>query len=257
MPTNLKLFGAVNRKHAGYADLEVTATSPLGRHLPIEVKGTDDGEGELIEFVPSVAGKYKIAINFGGVEIPGSPVTFIAQDSNLPKLEGTGLKFGFLREKATFTVNARGLSGKLDVRVNGTDTEAEVTVTEDSGLFQVAYVPEEVGALDVRVLWSGRELPGSPFHPQVVDLKSVNPIGGWDGIVDDKGNVSLVLNEEKKISFDTLGAGQGKLRATIRGPDGETNEAGVEQSGPTKYKLSFTPVVEGKLQSFATVFDWC
>lgn len=47
-------------------------TSPLGRHLPIEVKGTSDGEGELIEFIPTVPGKYKIAITYGGIEVPGN-----------------------------------------------------------------------------------------------------------------------------------------------------------------------------------------
>src|SRR5699024_6075086 len=30
------LFFLVNRKNAGYAELDVTVTSPLGRHLPIE-----------------------------------------------------------------------------------------------------------------------------------------------------------------------------------------------------------------------------
>lgn len=62
---------SVNRKDAGYAELDVTVTSPLGRHLPIEVKGTSDGEGELIEFIPTVPGKYKIAITYGGIEVPG------------------------------------------------------------------------------------------------------------------------------------------------------------------------------------------
>lgn len=44
----------------------------MGRHLPIEVKGTSDGEGELIEFIPTVPGKYKIAITYGGIEVPGN-----------------------------------------------------------------------------------------------------------------------------------------------------------------------------------------
>ncbi|KAK8759043.1 hypothetical protein V5799_003325, partial [Amblyomma americanum] len=62
---------AVNRRDAGYSELDVTVTSPLGRHLPIEVKGTADGDGELIEFTPTVPGKYRIAITYGGIEVPG------------------------------------------------------------------------------------------------------------------------------------------------------------------------------------------
>lgn len=73
----IKLFELVNRRDAGYAELDVTVTSPLGRHLPIEVKGTSDGEGELIEFTPTVPGKYKIAITYGGIEVPGMLKIFI------------------------------------------------------------------------------------------------------------------------------------------------------------------------------------
>ena len=235
----------MNRKDAGYAELDVTVTSPLGRHLPIEVKGTTDGEGELIEFIPSVPGKYKIAITYGGIEVPGSPVTFVAQDTDLPKLDGKGLRFGLIRENVSFTVDARGLKGKLNVHVNGTDSEAEAKIREDNGLFQVSYFPEEVGTYDVRVLWNGRELPCSPFHPQIADISKVNPIGGWENLLDENGKIPLILNEEKKISWDVFGAGSGKLRATIKSSDGETTDAIVEQTGPTKYKLAFVPKVEG------------
>lgn len=45
---------SVNRRDAGYAELDVTATSPLGKNLPIEVRPADDGE--VIELTPAVAG---------------------------------------------------------------------------------------------------------------------------------------------------------------------------------------------------------
>lgn len=79
------VVSTVNRRDAGYAELDVTVTSPLGRNLPIEVKGSPDGE--VIEFTPAVSGKYRIAINYGGQAVPGSPVTFIANDSpNVPRV---------------------------------------------------------------------------------------------------------------------------------------------------------------------------
>lgn len=78
-----------------------------------------DGEGELIEFIPTVTGKYKIGITFGGVEIPGSPVTFIAQDECLPKVEGDGIQFGQINEPTSFTIDPRGFSGTPEVKVHG------------------------------------------------------------------------------------------------------------------------------------------
>lgn len=109
----------VNRKNAGYAELDVTVTSPLGRHLPIEVKGMSNGEGELIEFVPTVPGKYKIAITYGNVEIPDSPITFFAQESILPKVSGDGLRFGMINEPCSFIIDAKDIYGSPEIKIDG------------------------------------------------------------------------------------------------------------------------------------------
>ena len=47
----------LERKHAGYAELNVVAISPLGQDLPIEISGLPGGDGDMIEFKPSVAGR--------------------------------------------------------------------------------------------------------------------------------------------------------------------------------------------------------
>lgn len=150
----------MTREEAGYAELDVTVTSPLGRHLPIEVKSMVEGEGELIEFVPTVPGKYKIAITYGGVEVPNSPITFIAQEGLSPKVDGSGLKCGIVNEPTSFTIDATGIYGAPEVRVDGPDSEAASTIEKENDLFHVTYVPLEVGVFDVRVLWNGREVPG-------------------------------------------------------------------------------------------------
>lgn len=109
----------MNRKNAGYAELDVTVTSPLGRHLPIEVKGMPSGEGEWIEFVPTVPGKYKIAITYGGVEIPDSPITFVAQESILPKVSGNGLYRGIINEPCEFVIDAKDIYGSPEIKIDG------------------------------------------------------------------------------------------------------------------------------------------
>lgn len=107
----------MNRKDAGFAELDVTATSPLGRHLPIEVMAS--GEGELIEFVPTVPGKYKISILYGGTEIPDSPITFIAQESILPKVSGNGLTRGIFNEPCYFVIDAKDIYGAPEIKIDG------------------------------------------------------------------------------------------------------------------------------------------
>lgn len=62
---------AVSRKGAGFAELDVAVTSPLGQDLPIQVKSGPDRESDLIEFTPTLPGNYKFKITYGGDEIPG------------------------------------------------------------------------------------------------------------------------------------------------------------------------------------------
>ena len=60
------------------------------------------------------------------------------------------------------------------VQVDGPDSVAKTSVEEESpGRYLVTYTPREVGLFDVRVLWNGREVPGSPFHPKIVDPRKV------------------------------------------------------------------------------------
>lgn len=62
---------------------------------------------------------------------------------------------------------------------------------------------------DVRVLWNGRDVTGSPFHPRVVDASRVRPAAGWPALVDAAGRLVLQAGQAKKIAFDTLDAGPG------------------------------------------------
>mgnify|MGYP002649593307 CR=1 FL=1 len=111
----------MNRKNAGYAELDVTVTSPLGRHLPIEVTGMENGEGELIELPqgPTLPGLYSIFITYGGIEIADSPITFVAQESILPKLSGTGLSRGVFNEPCSFIIDAKDIYGSPEIKIDG------------------------------------------------------------------------------------------------------------------------------------------
>lgn len=58
------------RKEAGFAELEVTVTSPLGQDLPLELRGTGpDKDSDLIEFTPTLPGQYRFKIAYGGEQV--------------------------------------------------------------------------------------------------------------------------------------------------------------------------------------------
>ncbi|GAB6018892.1 hypothetical protein CHUAL_000550 [Chamberlinius hualienensis] len=243
---NDKISFKLNRKEAGYAELDVTVTSPLGRDLPIDVRSLSDGFGEIIEFIPTVPGKYKIAITYGGEEINGSPLIFMVEDEGVARVYGDGVNVGQQDSPVTFKIDGRGLRGEPHVKVDGPETVASCSIEEqEDGIFIVTYTPKEVGIFDVRVFWNNKEVPGSPFHPKVVNTKKVRIIGGWDSLLDGQNRMALVSGEEMNLSFDVSEAGTGKLTAEVRGPKGLLHSS-VKQTGNSRYKLSFIPVDEGE-----------
>lgn len=238
----------MNRKNAGYAELDVTVTSPLGRHLPIDVKGMPSGDGELIEFVPTVPGKYEIAITYGGVEIPDSPITFIAQECIMPKVTGDGLHRGVVNEPCLFVIDAQGIYGSPEIKIDGPENETSFSMEKCNELYKITYTPLEIGIFDIKVFWNDQEIPESPFHPHIVNFDKVRLIGGWENAVDANNRINLCLGEEKRLTFDISEAGVGKLSAKLRHEVEE--DLHFEQNGAYKFKLTLKPKTCGESELY-------
>ena len=77
---------AVKRRDAGLASVDVTVVNPLGKELPLEVKSLPNHEGDLVEFYPTLPGKYRFNVLYGGEVIPGTVVSLANQSSVLYSL---------------------------------------------------------------------------------------------------------------------------------------------------------------------------
>ena len=53
-------------------------------------------------------------------------------------------------------------------------------------------------------------IPGSPYHPLIVDPVNVRVSGGWRPYLDEKGLIPLKVNKEKHLPFDVSQAGPGE-----------------------------------------------
>lgn len=250
---NKKIKWLLNRKNAGYAELDVTVTSPLGRHLPIEVTGMENGEGELIELPqgPTLPGLYSIFITYGGIEIADSPITFVAQESILPKLSGTGLSRGVFNEPCSFIIDAKDIYGSPEIKIDGPESDTSFSIEKCNDIYKVTYIPLEIGVFDIKILWNGQEIPNSPFHPHIVNLEKVRLIGGWDHVLDSENRLTMCLGEERKFTFDISEAGPGKL-TTFSKPKSSTllEEIPLEQTGAYKFRLAFKPKACGDYELF-------
>merc|ERR1719192_2819950 len=238
-PVQFKL----ERKNAGYAELNVVAISPLGQDLPIEVAGVPGGEGDLIEFSPSVAGRYKLSLTYGGEEVPGSPLVYTVQEDRTPTVFGKGLTLGQVRDVALFKIDGRGLEGEPRVEVSGKTRTVLQEDKDEAGLFIVKYIPEEVGHTAIHVFWNNMEIPGSPFTARICDSAAVKPVGGWESVLDrDSGRMEMTVGEEKTITWDVSKAGPGSMDIEIQGP---VYDHRLDNAGPGKIKFVFIPRKEG------------
>ncbi|EEC09954.1 conserved hypothetical protein [Ixodes scapularis] len=163
---NEKISFALNRRDAGYSELDVTVTSPLGRHLPIEVKGTPDGDGELIEFTPTVPGKYRIAITYGGIEVPGPDsepeLTVEEEDEGVYSVSYLPLEIGVFDIHIRW--NGKDVPGKLRVEVRGPSDLVEARLEQTSGhRYRVTFTPREQGDHLMHIWYNDLAHPSSPF----------------------------------------------------------------------------------------------
>jgi len=246
-PVQLRL----DRKNAGYAELNVVAISPLGQDLPIELAGVPGGEGDLIEFSPSVAGRYKLSLTYGGEEVPGSPLVYTVQEDRTPTVFGKGLTLGQVRDVALFKIDGRGLEGEPRVEVQGRTRTVLQEDKEETGLYIVKYIPEEVGHTAIHVFWNNTEIPGSPFQARICDSAAVRPMGGWEGVLDlDTGRMEMIVAEERLITWDVSKAGPGSMDIEIQGP---VYDHRLDNAGPGKIKFVFIPRKEG---TFTLATKW-
>lgn len=64
-------------------------------------------------------------------------------------------------------------------QVDGPDSVSKATIEAGAnpGTWNVSYIPTEVGVFDVRVVSAGQQLPGSPWHPKIIDTRNLRVIG--------------------------------------------------------------------------------
>merc|ERR1712223_321799 len=236
----------VERTEAGFAELDVTVTSPLGGELPLEIKRiAKDREVDLVEFSPEAAGNYKFVILYGGEQVPGSPVNFMVEDrrSNELRVYGEGLSSGQINEEIIFFIEGKQLHGDPLVRIRGVNSAPKAMLQrEKNGTYVVSFIPNEVGVLDIKV--SARSsLTGQPmersFQAKISNAKAVVPVGGWSRLLDEQGMAQFIPGEETLLELDISKAGPGQLQSELLTQYGEVRSA-VEPLDD-RLLLRFTP----------------
>lgn len=209
----------------------------------------DDDEnevGEIISFMPTVAGKYKLSITFGGYEVPKSPITFTAMNSNSQvdsvRASGPGLRCAEVNRSAQFTVDSSS-EGELKLRIESGDREIVPKVEKRANTYAIKYKPTEIGYATISLYWNGAHIADSPFTVPVNDLGKILFLSGTNKSSNSNNQRIVDFEPEiaREITIDTSKCGPGKLKAEAycRANPSTKFTVPAEECGQNRYKITF------------------
>uniref|UniRef100_A0A8C2WE17 Filamin B n=1 Tax=Cyclopterus lumpus TaxID=8103 RepID=A0A8C2WE17_CYCLU len=243
----------VSAKDAGKGPLKITAQDAEG--LPMEVKVRSKGDGLYsCSYTAASPLKHTVAVTWGGVSVPNSPFRVNVGKGSHPKMvkvfgpgvERTGLK---ANEPTHFTVDCSG-AGDGDVSVGIKceanmvgDKEADVDfdiIPNANDTFTVKYMPPAAGKLTIKVLFTDKEVPQSPFYIKVEPSHDASKVKA-----EGPGLARTGVESGKPTHFTVLtkGAGKAPLDVSFSSP---VDDFDVIDNYDYSQTVKYTPVQQGE-----------
>ena len=230
---------------AGNGKLEVKAVGKEGGSLAeehLQVNDKEPGETELMLVAPS-PDIYTVTLNWGGEEIPKSPLIINRIPPNAEKCFASVSRFGHKWQEDVYVYidgTAAG-NGKLTALAVGSvsgDVTKHISVTPDDkelGKYVVKFTPNEPDTYTFTVEWSGMPIPGFPcdfnrnrYQPNEVTV--YEPPAGL-----------MKVGQDISIGVDASRGGPGRLTSTCTANKEGDIPVTVEKKEDHKYKVYFTP----------------
>uniref|UniRef100_A0AAX7T802 Calponin-homology (CH) domain-containing protein n=1 Tax=Astatotilapia calliptera TaxID=8154 RepID=A0AAX7T802_ASTCA len=244
----------VNAEHAGKGPLNITAQDAEG--LPVEVKMRSKGDGLYsCSYTPTSSLKHTVAVSWAGVSIPKSPFRVnVGKGShpNMVKVFGPGVERSGLKanEPTHFTVDCSG-AGDGDVGVGIkcdanmiSDKEADVDfdiIPNANDTFTVKYIPPAAGRLTIKVLFTDKEVPQSPFSVKVDPSHDASKVKA-----EGPGLARTGVESGKPTHFTVLtkGAGKAPLDVTFSSP---VKDFDIIDNYDYSQTVKYTPAQQGEM----------
>ncbi|XP_075880927.1 filamin B a isoform X2 [Nelusetta ayraudi] len=244
----------VSAKDAGKGPLKILAQDAEG--LPVEVKVKSKGDGiYACSYTPASSLKHTVAITWGGVSIPKSPFRVNVGKGSHPskvKVFGPGVERSGLKanEPTHFTVDCSG-AGDGDVSVGikcdanmVSDQEADVDfdiISNANDTFTVKYIPPAAGRLTVKVLFTDKEVPQSPFTVKVDPSHDASKVKA-----EGPGLARTGIESGKPTHFTVLtkGAGKAPLDVSFSAP---VKDFDIIDNYDYSQTVKYTPSQQGEV----------
>ncbi|XP_063967076.1 filamin-B-like isoform X1 [Lytechinus pictus] len=234
----------VDTQEAGQGDISVDITNG---HTRLPVRITREGRVFTVHTRAKDVGSYVVDIKWNGQSITDDPMRISVRDPSKCRAMGEGLSRAREDTPAIFTVDPIAAGpGELRVQVEGPNSMAKVSVDENrDGTYTVTYIPVEVGLFTLKIFWSDKQIPGSPYHIKVTDPRKVRVVKS--SIKNDQtvnGMHKMTRNKEFKIVFDTSEAGPGMMQADLDTPTSRV-PLNIEPEMQGRQSVAFIPDEQG------------
>ncbi|XP_065811298.1 filamin-B isoform X2 [Labrus bergylta] len=244
----------VSAKDAGKGPLKISAQDAEG--LPVEVKVRSKGDGLYsCSYTPASPLKHTVSVAWGGVSILNSPFRVNVGKGSHPnkvKVSGPGVaKTGLKANEPThFTVDCSG-AGDGDVSVGIKceanmvgDKEADVEfdiIPNANDTFTVKYIPPAAGKLTVKVLFTDKEVPQSPFSVKVEPSHDASKVKA-----EGPGLARTGIESGKPTHFTVLtkGAGKAPLDVSFSSP---VKDFDIVDNYDYSQTVKYTPAQQGEM----------
>uniref|UniRef100_A0A3B4WTG5 Filamin B, like n=1 Tax=Seriola lalandi dorsalis TaxID=1841481 RepID=A0A3B4WTG5_SERLL len=244
----------VDAKNAGKGPLKIMAQDAEG--LPVEVKVRSKGEGLYsCSYTPTSPLKHTVAVAWGGVSVPNSPFRVNVGKGSHPNMvkvfgpgvERTGLK---ANEPTHFTVDCSGAGDgdvsvgiKCDANMVG-DKEADVDfdiIPNANDTFTVKYIPPAAGKLTVKVLFTDKEVPQSPFTVKVDPSHDASKVKA-----EGPGLARTGVESGKPTHFTVLTKGAGKAPLDVSFSS-DVKDFDIIDNYDYSHTVKYSPVQQGEM----------
>uniref|UniRef100_A0A0K0EUB1 Jitterbug (inferred by orthology to a D. melanogaster protein) n=1 Tax=Strongyloides venezuelensis TaxID=75913 RepID=A0A0K0EUB1_STRVS len=254
VPINQGIQYTISKSEAGDGDIKLEVTDPENRIVQFN-KYKDFNNDEVISFLPTKFGEYKINLKMNGFQVNGYPKSIHVEKESKPQVGGKGLTQGVdIHEECQLIFDPKRSQGGIKIHVSGPDNEKirHQTKRNNDGTSTITFKPSVPGVYNVNIDFNNKPIEGSPFKYYIVDSKNVIID---DENVDSNGILKMQINKQNSINVDGTAAGPGKLTVEVKNKyndviDGITT---IDSFGEGKYRVNINPKYDDEYKIY---FYW-
>ena len=240
---------SVDTTSAGYGQLLVNVKKPDGE--PSRVYSLEENGAKKLhhlKFDPDSVGHYSVDVLWDNSHIPSSPFDFNITDPSKCTVNGMPSSSSILNvsQCINFTVLTKEAGDSTPcvvVKQPGSGGDVLSSYATLPSVFEYNFTTAVLGTHLITVKFGGHDVPGSPFHFQVID-----PTKFSIADINLKGKYALVC---ELVSFRVQGKApqDGTLVLVAHGPSADLNIEHQKQSDGS-YTCSFVPIEPGSYEVF-------